>query len=152
MSRWLGSIVVCGAVLALASCGQPQPAADPDAGFTEGVQPRAEPQPDQFGTGQDAALPPADVDVTLTEWRVALSRAEVPAGLTALLVSNGGTVPHALVLEGAGERWETDVLNPGESVRMTVDLRGGAYNVFCPRTGDGGAHVELGMMTQLRVR
>jgi hypothetical protein len=64
-------------------------------------------------------------------------------------VTNTGTIPHALEVEGQGIERETDVVQPGSSVTLTLTLKPGTYEVYCPVGGD--SHKKLGMATHLRV-
>jgi hypothetical protein len=158
MRRWPGVVLACALVVLTASCRDAGPARDgPQVVPPEGVQPGVDPLPDTLrqqieGEPSPAALPAPDVHVTLSEWRVLLSRDEVAAGPTVFLIANAGTLAHALVIEGAGERWEVDLLNPAQAVTLNVDLRPGEYRVYCPQVVDGTAHAGLGMATRLRVR
>jgi len=93
--------------------------------------------------------PPAAVQVRLSEWRVGLSRAEVPAGPVAFTITNAGTIPHALEVEGRGVEREVRLLQPGGHATLTLDLRAGRYVVYCPVGGE--SHKRLGMLAELRV-
>ena len=45
---------------------------------------------------------------------------------------NDGEVPHALEVEGDGIEVETGSIAPGEAAELTVELREGEYEVYCP--------------------
>ena len=47
-----------------------------------------------------ATPPPTVVTVRLTEWKVEASTPRVPAGPTQFVITNAGTIPHALEVEG----------------------------------------------------
>jgi uncharacterized cupredoxin-like copper-binding protein len=102
-----------------------------------------------LGRPRPEAGEPATVEVRLSEWRVELSRAAVPAGPVTFHVRNGGTVPHALEVEGRGVERETAVLQPGTDGSLTLTLRPGRYEVYCPVGGD--SHKRLGMVASLTV-
>jgi plastocyanin len=92
---------------------------------------------------------PAPVAVTLSEWTVRLSSATVPAGLVAFNVTNSGSIPHALEIEGQGTEQETPLIQPGASASLTVTLAPGTYEIYCPVGED--SHKKLGMETHLKV-
>ena len=92
---------------------------------------------------------PAPVGATLSEWSVKLSGATVPAGPVALTVTNSGSIPHALEIEGQGLERKTALIQPGASATLTVTLTPGTYEVYCPVGQD--SHRKLGMETRLTV-
>ncbi len=92
--------------------------------------------------------PPAVV-ARLTEWKVELSPAAVPAGMVTFTVTNGGSIPHAFEVEGHGVEQETPLIQPGATATLTLALRPGGYEVYCPVGND--SHKKLGMVTTLHV-
>lgn len=92
--------------------------------------------------------PPA-VNVTLSEWKVELSARSVAAGPITFTIANTGTIPHAFEIEGQGIERETAVIQPGASATLTLQLKPGSYEVYCPVGQD--SHKKLGMDAQLRV-
>jgi hypothetical protein len=132
------------------ACGDAETLPDDDAGTD---LPSLQPAP---GDPMDPALPPDDgqlrtVDATLAEWSVTLSHDSVSAGPIAFNVRNSGSVVHRFEVEGNGEEWESEDINPGDEVTMSVNLAPGTYRVYCPVTMDGVVHEERGMTTTLRV-
>jgi uncharacterized cupredoxin-like copper-binding protein len=91
----------------------------------------------------------ASVIAKLSEWKVDLSQSTVTAGTVTFTVANTGTVPHAFEVEGQGIEQETKVIQPGSSATLTLTLKPGNYDVYCPVGGD--SHKHLGMETHLRV-
>jgi plastocyanin len=89
------------------------------------------------------------VTVTLTEWKVALSRDTVKAGPVTFRVSNAGSMSHGLYVRGAGVEKGTRDLAKGESATLTVTVKPGTYEVFCPMSD--GSHKVAGMTHQLVV-
>ena len=100
------------------------------------------------GRADNASNAPAPVTAELSEWKVELSAATVPAGPVRFTVTNGGTIPHALEVEGPGIEQETALILPGSSATLTLTLRPGAYEVYCPVGRD--SHKKLGMDARLK--
>ena len=101
-----------------------------------------------FG-GAPAPKGGAAVSVTLSEWKVELSARTIGAGTVTFTVANVGTIPHALEVEGQGIEQETAVIQPGASATLTLTLKPGTYEVYCPLGND--SHKKLGMETELKV-
>ena len=91
----------------------------------------------------------AAVSATLTEWKVELSAGTIAAGTVTFTVTNGGSIPHALEVEGQGIEQETGVIQPGATATLTLTLKPGTYEVYCPVGND--SHKKLGMETHLKV-
>lgn len=89
------------------------------------------------------------VRVRLSEWNVALSAARVPAGTVTFAIANLGSVPHAFEVEGGGIEQSTPQIPPGDSARVTLDLRAGRYEAYCPI--GKGSHRMLGMLAHFTV-
>lgn len=92
---------------------------------------------------------PAPVRATLSEWAVELSQSTVPAGPVTFTITNSGTIPHAFEVEGRGIERETKLIQPGQTDTMTLDLKVGMFEVYCPVGKD--SHKKLGMDTHLKV-
>jgi hypothetical protein len=80
---------------------------------------------------------------------IQLSPARIPAGPVTIEVKNAGTVPHAFEVEGRGLEKSTQQLQPGATATLTLNLRAGSYEAYCP-VGKG-SHKMLGMMNHLLV-
>jgi plastocyanin len=89
------------------------------------------------------------VDARLSEWAIQLSEATVPAGPVTFTIRNGGTIPHAFEVEGGGVEKATALIQPGTSATLTLSLKPGTYDVYCPVGED--SHKKLGMDTHLTV-
>src|SRR5258708_145992 len=92
---------------------------------------------------------PTAVSARLTEWRVELSEGTIAPGTVTFTVTNAGSIPHALEVEGQGIEQETGVIQPGASATLTLTLKAGTYEVYCPVGED--SHKKLGMDTRLKV-
>ena len=92
---------------------------------------------------------PAPVSAKLSEWKIELSKGTVTAGTVTFTVTNAGIIPHAFEVEGQGIEKQTDVIQPGSSATLTLTLKPGTYEVYCPVGED--SHKKLGMETHLKV-
>src|SRR2546426_5324863 len=92
---------------------------------------------------------PAAVTAKLSEWKVELSEAKIAAGPVSFTVTNAGSIPHAFEVEGQGIERETELIQPGSTATLTLTLKVGTYEVYCPVGED--SHKKLGMETHLKV-
>jgi hypothetical protein len=100
-----------------------------------------------------AAAParPTAVGVGEREWRIALYRPWVPAGLVKFNVRNFGEDGHDFVVRNRRGvvRARLPEIRAGETASVTARLRRpGRFTVYCSLPG----HLELGMRAVLRVR
>src|SRR2546430_17537143 len=89
------------------------------------------------------------VSVKLSEWNVVLSQTSVAAGSVTFVVTNAGSIPHGFEVEGKGIEQEIETIQPGASDTLTLTLKAGSYDVYCPVGSD--SHKKLGMDTHLKV-
>ncbi len=92
---------------------------------------------------------PVAVGAKLSEWKVELSARTIAAGTVTFTIANDGTIPHAFEVEGQGIEQETAVIQPGSSATLTLTLKPGSYEVYCPVGED--SHKKLGMQARLTV-
>jgi uncharacterized cupredoxin-like copper-binding protein len=98
--------------------------------------------------GSSAGSSAADtVTATETEFHIMLSRQSVPAGTYTFQVANTGKIVHAMTITGPGVDGTTSILTAGQNGTVTVDLKPGSYDVFCPVDH----HKAEGMDTTLTV-
>jgi uncharacterized cupredoxin-like copper-binding protein len=86
------------------------------------------------------------VNVTLKEFKVTTS-AKLKAGKVTLHVVNKGKIPHALKVAGPGVNAKTATLAPGKSANLTVSLKDGSTNLWCPISN----HAALGMKMTAKI-
>ena len=89
------------------------------------------------------------VRVTLSEWKVELSNAAVAPGKVTFTVTNHGTIPHQFEVEGQGIERRTPLIQPNASATLSLNLKTGKYEVYCPVGGE--SHKKLGMVASLTV-
>jgi len=98
--------------------------------------------------GDTAAAGGESVALTATEYTFDPADVTVDtAGKVTFTVTNDGQQTHALEVEGNGVEEETDSIAAGESGTLTVDLKPGEYEFYCPIDG----HREQGMEGKLTV-
>lgn len=93
----------------------------------------------------------------LAEWQVA-GPEEMSADTDSVDVSNSGSLPHTLVVtDSSGNVMAaTDLIGPGDSTEMTLDLDPGTYSFTCrivaqDPEGEIVDHFEAGMNTTVSV-
>jgi plastocyanin len=91
----------------------------------------------------------SQVSVRLSEWKVELSQRTIAAGTVRFAITNSGSIPHGFEVEGGGIEKEIETIQPGRSDTLTLTLKPGTYEVYCPVGED--SHKKLGMETHLQV-
>ncbi|MEO7084922.1 MAG: cupredoxin domain-containing protein [Gemmatimonadaceae bacterium] len=89
------------------------------------------------------------VTVTLTEFKLGLSRDTVKAGPVTFNITNDGTMNHGFFVRGGGLAKGSKELPKGETANLTVTLKPGTYDVYCPLSD--GSHRKAGMEKKLVV-
>jgi uncharacterized cupredoxin-like copper-binding protein len=92
---------------------------------------------------------PTAVDVRLSEWKVEVSAATVPAGPVVFHVANAGQIEHAFEVEGKGLEQVSGPIAAGAEGMLNVTLKPGRYELYCP-VGNG-AHKQAGMKATIEV-
>ena len=114
------------AVLALAACG----------GGDE----------ESEATGAGPPLETIEISETDFELQPATVTIDEPGVYTFRAVNDGNT-PHALEVEGEGIEAKTEDIGPGETAELTVELKKGSFELYCPV----GNHADLGMKGSISV-
>ena len=96
-----------------------------------------------------AAAQSQAVAVTLTEWKVGMSRDTVRAGSVTFRVNNAGTVGHQFFVLGDGVSKGTRDIAPKQSATLTIALKSGTYEVYCSMSDE--SHKNAGMKNTLVV-
>lgn len=90
-----------------------------------------------------------DVSVTLSEWKMRVSRDTVPAGMVTFQVKNMGAMSHALQVSGPGVDKGTRQIAVKELGTLSLTLKAGTYELSCPLAE--GSHKMAGMKHTLVV-
>ena len=69
-------------------------------------------------------------------------------GKVTIEFSNPSPVPHGVEIEGQGVEEETDIVTKSDAAPLTVDLKPGEYEYYCPV----GQHRQAGMEGTLTVK
>jgi uncharacterized cupredoxin-like copper-binding protein len=104
------------------------------------------------GTGpagaERASSRPMVVKATETDFHIALSKHSFSPSKYTFVAINKGAVTHALEITGPGlSQPKTNNIAPGQSAKLSVTLKKGAYDIFCPVPG----HKALGMNVNIKV-
>jgi plastocyanin len=89
------------------------------------------------------------VPVRLSEWKVDLGRDTVSAGSVTFKVQNNGSMSHAFHVQGQGLDKETLPIAAGQTASLTVRLKPGTYDVYCPMSDL--SHKGAGMLKKIVV-
>jgi plastocyanin len=90
------------------------------------------------------------VTVTLSEWKIQTTRDTVRAGSVTFEVKNTGTMTHGLYVKGEGVDKGTRDIPAREAASLTVTLKPGTYELFCPMSEL--SHKGAGMTRKLVVK
>jgi plastocyanin len=64
------------------------------------------------------------------------------AGKATVVLDNPSSLPHAVEVEGQGIEEETDTIGEGETAKVTVTLKPGKYEYYCPVDGHRAGGME----------
>jgi uncharacterized cupredoxin-like copper-binding protein len=90
----------------------------------------------------------APVTVGLSEFKIDMPDT-LPPGTTTFNVTNNGTITHSFEFEGQGiEKRLAQPLQPGQSATLTLDLKPGKYEAYCPVDGHKGMGMDRDVTVQ----
>ena len=89
------------------------------------------------------------VSVTLSEWKIEMSRDTVRAGAVTFRLNNAGQVTHGFHVRGDSVDKGSREVPPRQAESLTLTLKPGTYEVFCPMSE--GSHKMAGMSRKLVV-
>jgi len=84
------------------------------------------------------------VQVTETEFKIALAGYKAKAGKFTFDVKNAGKIPHDLAIRGGPK---TKLIQPGATAQLVVTLKPGRYHLYCSVPG----HEQAGMKVDIAV-
>ena len=92
---------------------------------------------------QSASASAADttVNVVARDFEFSLDSNSANAGTISFVIANEGSMPHDFAITIDGERYKTEMIKPGSSGSLTVELPAGSYEYICTIPG----HDVLGM-------
>jgi uncharacterized cupredoxin-like copper-binding protein len=85
-----------------------------------------------------AAAAAQTVQVTETEFRIALKGYKAQGGKFTFVIKNAGKLPHDLAIKGGPK---TELIQPGGTAQLTTTLKPGRYHLYCSVPG----HEQAGM-------
>ncbi len=147
--RRAGAFGVIGvAALVAAGCGSSAKTSTPAAAPTS-VAPTTAAAATAAPTTLATPTATTTITATLTEFKIALSQSALTPGTYTFHAVNAGQTVHGLEVDGPGltDKATPGVLQPGQSADLTVTLKAGRYDVYCPV----GQHKALGMNLEVTV-
>ena len=84
------------------------------------------------------------VEVTETEFQIALGGYKAKAGKFTFDVKNAGKIAHDLAIKGGSK---TKLIQPGGTAQLTVTLKPGKYHLYCSVPG----HEQAGMKVDITI-
>ena len=136
MTRWFG-VLAAAAVLAIAGCGGSDNSSSGSGSSSSGSSGSS-----SSGGGEHIALA-ADPGGALKFDKTSLT---AKAGTVTIDFTNDATIAHAVAVEGNGVDKDGQTVTGGKN-SLTVDLKAGTYEFYCPVDG----HKAAGMKGKLVV-
>lgn len=159
-TRRAAALLFAGTLAAVSACGGDTDPGSAEAAPTSTEEPTTEaPTTEAPATAVPSTRSPSaaptdseqavrTISATEEEFSVSVDEESVPAGSYEIEVVNAGSASHDLVVERDGEDVAaTEILDPGDSATLTVDLEPGEYVFYC----SVGTHRSLGMETTIEV-
>ncbi|HEY0518539.1 MAG TPA: plastocyanin/azurin family copper-binding protein [Ilumatobacteraceae bacterium] len=83
------------------------------------------------------------VDVKESEFKIDLPQTTFTAGTYTFNITNAGNFKHNLIIEGNGNKVQSDTLNGGATGTLSVPLTAGTYEVYCGVPTHKGKGMDL---------
>jgi plastocyanin len=138
------AVIAAAAALLFAGCG-----GDDEETGTSGAgesTPAAQSTPTEAAAGGESSTLKIEADpdgkIAFTETKLTAT-----AGQVTIEFANASQVPHAVEIEGNGVEEETETVTGKDAAPLTVDLKAGEYEFYCPV----GNHRAEGMEGTLTV-
>jgi plastocyanin len=133
------AIALAGVALAAAGCGSSNDNKSSNSGGGGGTSAPKKAAPSAGGAVAESA----------TEFKFSKPAATAKAGNVTVKLTNDGTVPHAIEIEGtpSGDK-KSAVIQPGANTTLTANLKPGKYEFYCPVD----SHKQQGMKGELTVK
>jgi uncharacterized cupredoxin-like copper-binding protein len=149
MGKRIGSLVALLAATALiaAGCGGDDDNSSDNSSNSSGAQGNTTDNTQSSGGGGGAS---STVKLTADPGgalKFDTTKLSAKAGKVTVVMDNPSSTPHAVEVEGSGVEQKTKTLTGG-TAKMTVDLKPGKYEFFCPVDG----HRQAGMEGTLTVQ
>ena len=128
--RWT-ALIAAVAVLALAGCG----GSDKESTSTPAAT--ATPAAASGGGGETVKL---SADASALKFTT--DKLTAKAGKLTLSMANPSGIPHAVAVEGNGVDKDGKTVGKGGTSTVTVDLKAGTYDFYCPVDGHRAAGME----------
>jgi uncharacterized cupredoxin-like copper-binding protein len=87
------------------------------------------------------------IDIAESEFKIEPADPTAQAGEVTFAITNEGSAPHNLEVEGNGVEEVSKTIEGGQATDLTVDLEAGTYEIYCAIPG----HREQGMEGELTV-
>ncbi len=139
--RTLAALSAAATTLAFGACGSDKSSS---GGAAATATPTATAAANTGGGGETLVLA-ADPSGALKFNKDTLS---AKAGKVTIKLSNSSQIPHAIEVEGNGVEGKGDVVTKGGFSKVTVDVKPGSYDYYCPV----GNHRAAGMEGKLTVK
>ena len=135
--------------LVATGCGGSQPEDAGDPGPAENPPSQAETNPDSTDPGGGGSTQTLQNSAD-ESGRLAFQKKTLSAkpGEVTLVMKNPSSVPHAIAVRGGGADSSGDTVQKGGTSRVTVELKKGEYEFYCPVPG----HEPAGMKGTLTVK
>jgi uncharacterized cupredoxin-like copper-binding protein len=97
---------------------------------------------------RDGAANSTTINVVADDFSYSIDATQAVEGKIAFVVVNKGSMPHDFSISGNGVEQKTQMIAPGESSTLEVDLAPGTYTYICTVPG----HSMLGMQGTFTVK